>query len=46
MDYATVFLVFMAVVLAFSAIKVVNQGQQWTVERFGRYTHTLKPGLG
>ena len=24
----------------------VPQGHEYTVERFGRYTHTLKPGLG
>ena len=36
---------FLAVVIAFSAIKVVPQGRQWTVERFGRYTQTLKPGI-
>jgi regulator of protease activity HflC (stomatin/prohibitin superfamily) len=35
----------MAIVLAFSAIKVVPQGRQWTVERFGRYTRTLRPGI-
>ena len=35
----------LAVVLAFSAIKVVPQGRQWTVERFGRYTRALKPGI-
>jgi regulator of protease activity HflC (stomatin/prohibitin superfamily) len=35
----------LAVVLAFSTIKVVPQGRQWTVERFGRYTRTLKPGI-
>ncbi len=28
-----------------STIKVVPQGFQFTVERFGRYTKTLKPGL-
>jgi regulator of protease activity HflC (stomatin/prohibitin superfamily) len=39
------FFVAMALVLAFSAIKVVPQGRQWTVERFGRYTRTLKPGI-
>ncbi len=39
------FFAFMAIVLAFSAIKVVPQGRQWTVERFGRYTMTLKPGI-
>jgi len=27
------------------AIKQVPQGFEWTVERFGRYTHTLEPGL-
>lgn len=26
-------------------VKVVPQGQQWTVERFGRYMKTLTPGL-
>ncbi len=45
MDVVGVFLVVMALVLAFSAIKVVPQGRQWTVERFGRYTGTLKPGI-
>lgn len=35
----------MALVLAFSTIKVVSQGQQWTVERFGRYIRTLRPGI-
>ncbi len=36
---------FMALVLAFSAIKVVPQGRQFTAERFGRYTRTLTPGI-
>lgn len=31
--------------VVFSAIKAVPQGQEWTVERFGRYTRTLSPGL-
>jgi regulator of protease activity HflC (stomatin/prohibitin superfamily) len=35
----------MALVLAFSAIKIVPQGRQFTVERFGRYTRTLRPGI-
>jgi len=26
-------------------VKIVPQGYQWTVERFGRYTNTLAPGL-
>ena len=31
--------------LAVSAIKIVPQGHEFTVERFGRYTRTLKPGI-
>ncbi len=34
-----------AVAVAFMAIKQVPQGQEWTVERFGRYITTLRPGL-
>lgn len=37
--------VVLAVVILSSAIKTVPQGNNWTVERFGRYIHTLKPGL-
>ena len=32
-------------VLIFLGVKSVSQGMEYTVERFGRYTHTLKPGL-
>jgi regulator of protease activity HflC (stomatin/prohibitin superfamily) len=35
----------LAVVLLFSVIKIVPQGREFTVERFGRYTRTLMPGL-
>ncbi len=31
--------------LLFSGIKTVSQGYNYTVERFGRYTRTLSPGL-
>ena len=41
---AIVFIVLVIVVL-FSALKTVPQGYNWTIERFGRYTHTLMPGL-
>ncbi|GAA4860331.1 SPFH domain-containing protein [Luteimonas vadosa] len=26
-------------------LRMVPQGYEWTVEKFGRYTHTLEPGL-
>lgn len=38
-------LVLLVLFILFSGIKVVPQGYQWTVERFGRYTKTLMPGL-
>ena len=33
------------VVLVIAAVKIVPQGYNYTVERFGRYTRTLRPGL-
>jgi regulator of protease activity HflC (stomatin/prohibitin superfamily) len=35
----------LAVLLLFAGVKSVPQGSEWTVERFGRYTRTLRPGL-
>jgi regulator of protease activity HflC (stomatin/prohibitin superfamily) len=34
-----------ALILIFTMVKSVPQGENWTVERFGRYTRTLEPGL-
>ena len=34
-----------AVILIFLGVKSVPQGMEYTVERFGRYTETLRPGL-
>ena len=41
---AVAILVF-ALILIYMMVKSVPQGEEWTVERFGRYTRTLKPGL-
>lgn len=38
-------LVLLALVTVFKAITIVSQGYQYTIERFGKYTHTLEPGL-
>jgi regulator of protease activity HflC (stomatin/prohibitin superfamily) len=40
-----VIFVILAVVVALNVIKIVPQGREFTVERFGRYTRTLKPGI-
>ncbi|WP_375750825.1 SPFH domain-containing protein [Vibrio sp. HN007] len=37
--------IFVAVAFIAAGVKTVPQGNNWTVERFGRYTQTLKPGL-
>ena len=44
-DIVVIVLVVFAVIVVFSAVKTVPQGYNYTVERFGRYTRTLKPGL-
>lgn len=38
-------LIALAVVFVFSSIKMVRQGYNYTIERFGRYTKTAHPGL-
>jgi regulator of protease activity HflC (stomatin/prohibitin superfamily) len=39
------FFVVLAVVIVLMGVKSVTQGKEFTVERFGRYTRTLRPGL-
>src|SRR6188474_3079705 len=38
-------LVLLVILTIFAGVKTVSQGYHWTVERFGRYTRTLSPGL-
>ena len=38
-------LVAFAAIIIWSGAKMVPQGYNWTVERFGKYTRTLTPGL-
>ncbi len=45
MNYVVIVMVVLALVVLWKAVKVVPQGMEYTVERFGRYTNTLKPGL-
>ena len=46
-DFAIFALFFLAVAILIvtMGVKSVPQGREYTVERFGRYTHTLRPGL-
>lgn len=38
-------LLIFAIALVFMSFTTVSQGEEYTVERFGRYTRTLRPGL-
>ncbi len=44
-DIAVAVLAFVVILVLFAGIKQVSQGYNYTVERFGRYTRTLQPGL-
>jgi regulator of protease activity HflC (stomatin/prohibitin superfamily) len=44
-DIFVLVVVVFAIALLFGTVKTVPQGYNWTVERFGRYTGTLRPGL-
>ena len=44
-NIALLLLVLLVVATLFAGIKQVPQGYQYTIERFGRYTKTLMPGL-
>jgi regulator of protease activity HflC (stomatin/prohibitin superfamily) len=44
-DVFTIIIVLLGVLTLYLAVKTVPQGYNWTVERFGRYTTMLKPGL-
>ncbi len=41
---AVLFVVF-AILLIYMSVQSIPQGEEYTVERFGRYTRTLSPGL-
>ncbi len=45
-DMLAIVFVVAAILVVFAGVKMVPQGEEWTIERFGRYTRTLSPGLG
>src|SRR5579871_1218143 len=44
-DIFVLIVVLLAILIVFLGVKTVPQGYNWTVERFGRYTRMLRPGL-
>jgi regulator of protease activity HflC (stomatin/prohibitin superfamily) len=45
LNFFTIAVLFLGIIIVLSAVKVVPQGWEYTVERFGRFTGVLKPGL-
>ena len=41
----TIALVAVVLILIFKTVRIVPQGAEWTLENFGRYSRTVKPGL-
>src|SRR4029077_16269773 len=37
--------VIVAVIVLYKLVRIVPQGYEWTVERWGKYPHTLEPGF-
>ena len=45
LSFVVILAAILAIVFVYQGVKQVPQGYEWTVERFGKYTHTLRPGL-
>jgi regulator of protease activity HflC (stomatin/prohibitin superfamily) len=44
-SFVAIVLLVAGIIILFKTVRMVPQGFEWTVERFGKYTHTLDPGL-
>ena len=44
-DIAVIVFLVLVLLVLYASVKTVSQGYNYTVERFGRYTRTLTPGL-
>ena len=44
-SFLSLFILFLGIILVFMGVKTVPQGTEYTSERWGRYTRTLRPGL-
>ena len=44
-DIFAIVVVLLVILTLFAGVKTVPQGFDWTIERFGKFTRTLSPGL-
>ena len=40
-----IIIVAVVVIILYKLVRIVPQGYEWTVERWGKYTHTMEPGF-
>ena len=45
LDWVVIAIVVVAILVLLAGVKTVPQGYSYTIERFGRFTRTLRPGL-
>lgn len=45
MEIFSIILIFLAVVAIFKGVRIVPQGEEWVVERLGKFVGVLSPGL-
>ena len=45
MSSFVIILAILAIIIVFAGVTVVRQGYQYTIERFGRFTHVAQPGF-
>src|SRR5689334_21097188 len=45
MYFLPLMVVIVAVIILYKLVRMVPRGYEWTVERWGKYTHTLDPGF-
>ena len=45
MEILIIIILLAGVIVLVKTVRMVPQGYEWTVERFGKYTHTMSPGL-
>ncbi len=45
MPILAIVVVVVAVIVLYKLVRIVPQGYEWTVERWGKYTHSLTPGF-
>ncbi len=43
--FLALLLLLVGIIMVSKTVRIVPQGYEWTVEKFGRYTETLSPGL-